>query len=207
MIGSQQLSARGNTPRAPGGAPGAGGPEVAAPEAQAAEKVPQAPSTTGEACISARDASEHLEDLVSALSRLSSRTRLRRSLIAPGSALSPTDAWLVRHLCERGPARMSALSAWQGVDRSTMTTQVHRLEKAGLVVRGTDPADRRAIIVCATAAGHAAHDANRAAATAVLTGILQSWTEAERQQLVASLDRFVAGVARYVDGPGDAPAG
>lgn len=150
--------------------------------------------------ISARDASEQLEDLVSALTRLVTRARLRRSLIAEGSELSPTDAWLVRYLCERGPARMSALAAWQGVDRSTMTTQVGRLEKAGLVTRATHPADRRAVVVCATATGHEAHGANRAAATGLLTQILASWTDAERTTLVTSLDRFVAGVAHYIDG-------
>lgn len=152
--------------------------------------------------LSARDASERLEELMSGLTRLSTRSRLRRSLVAQGSELSPTDAWLVRHLCEHGPARMSTLAAWQGVDRSTMTTAVRRLEKAGLVARDTDPADRRAIVVCATPAGHAAHRANCEAATAVLTQILASWSDAEREQLVASLDRFVAGVGRYVDGDG-----
>lgn len=158
----------------------------------------------GGATLSARAASERLEDLVSALSRLSTRARLRRSLAAEGSELSPTDAWLVRYLCERGPARMSVLAAWQGVDRSTITTQVSRLERAGLVVRQTDPTDRRALIVGPTPAGLEVHEANRAAATEVLTEILASWSDQEREHLVTSLDRFVAGVERFVDA-GDAP--
>ena len=152
--------------------------------------------------LSADTASGRLEELVSSLTRLASRERLRRSLIADGSALSPTDAWLMRYLCERGPARMSELAAWQGVDRSTMTTEIRRLERAELVARETDPDDRRAVIVRPTPAGRAAHEANRAAAAAVITDILATWTEAERDQLIRSFDRFVSGIAEYLEGAG-----
>lgn len=159
------------------------------------------------ATTSARDPYERLEGLVSALTRLSTRARLRRSMVSASSELSPTDAWLVRFLCDRGPARMSALATWQDVDRSTMTTQVGRLEKAGLVERGPDPKDRRAVVVCATEAGYAVYQANRAAATTLLTQILSDWTDAEREHFVAALDRFVAGVTRHVEGQDRVPPG
>ena len=49
-------------------------------------------------------------------------------------ALSATDAWLLGRITDTGPVRLSALADWQEVDRSTMTTQVRRLERLGLVV-------------------------------------------------------------------------
>ena len=44
------------------------------------------------------------------------------------------------------PVRLSELAEWQEVDRSTMTTQVRRLETMGLVARASDPRDGRAVL-------------------------------------------------------------
>jgi hypothetical protein len=41
----------------------------------------------------------------------------------------------------RGPVRVSELASWQGVDKPTVTPQVHRLEQRGVVSRHGDPAD------------------------------------------------------------------
>ena len=81
------------------------------------------------------DADETVADLhrlFSGLSRLASRMRLRNAMHPGIRNLAQTDAWLLSHLAATGPARMSALAEWQAVDRSTMTAQVKRLERAGL---------------------------------------------------------------------------
>ena len=69
-----------------------------------------------------------MAQMMSALGRLTSRSRMRRELAGQNVKLSPTDMWLVDRVSEFGPARMSELATWQSVDRSTMTTQVGRLE-------------------------------------------------------------------------------
>ena len=107
------------------------------------------------------DADETVADLhrlFSGLSRLASRMRLRNAMHPGIRNLAQTDAWLLSHLAATGPARMSALAEWQAVDRSTMTAQVKRLERAGLARRHTDPTDRRASIVALTREGKAACD-------------------------------------------------
>lgn len=94
------------------------------------------------------DADETVADLhrlFTGLSRLASRMRLRNAIHPGIRNLAQTDAWLLSHLAATGPARMSALAEWQAVDRSTMTAQVKRLERAGLARRHTDP-DRKSVV-------------------------------------------------------------
>jgi DNA-binding MarR family transcriptional regulator len=54
-----------------------------------------------------------------------------------------------------GPMRMSELAHRLGVTNSTATGQVDRLVELGLVDRHEDPADRRQVVVSATAHGSA----------------------------------------------------
>lgn len=132
-----------------------------------------------------------LAGTVSALGRLTTRARLRQELRGDGPRLSPTDSWLLDRLGDRGPARMSELAAWQAVDRSTMTVQVGRLEKFGLVTRSSDPEDRRAVLVCLSEAGREFVRRNREVAGAVYDAVVADWSEEERRLLTESLTRLV----------------
>lgn len=55
--------------------------------------------------------------------------------------------------CGEGSNRQLDLAAQLGVDRTVMTYLLDDLEKAGLVERQPDPADRRARLIVATACG------------------------------------------------------
>ena len=136
--------------------------------------------------------------MMSALGRLTSRTRMRRELSGQRVKLSPTDMWLVDRVNEFGPARMSELAAWQSVDRSTMTVQVSKLEKLGLVQRTADAHDRRAIVVSATEAGQRLHEESRAAACAAFDSMLADWTDAERHRLTESLTHLVDSLEKHL---------
>jgi len=52
-----------------------------------------------------------------------------------------------------GEARISDLAELDHCSQPTMTTQVHRLEEAGLVARTPDPDDARAVRIAITAEG------------------------------------------------------
>ena len=65
------------------------------------------------------------------------------------------------------PRTQLALAGQLGIDKTAMTYLIDGLERAGLVERRLDPADRRARQVLVTAAGHTA----LAAAAARLAGI------------------------------------
>lgn len=139
-----------------------------------------------------------MAQMMSALSRLTTRGRIRKEMAAEGAKLSPTDLWLVDRLSEAGPARMSELATWQAVDRSTMTTQINRLLKAGLVHRTPHPEDRRSVVVSLTDAGRELQEESRAVARATFDSMLADWTPSEREQLTESLTHLVASMERHL---------
>jgi DNA-binding MarR family transcriptional regulator len=67
--------------------------------------------------------------------------------------------WLVlRGLAVHGPRAMRELVAETRLDDSTLTRVVDRLAILGLVYREADPADRRRVLVSASARGGALHE-------------------------------------------------
>jgi DNA-binding MarR family transcriptional regulator len=70
-------------------------------------------------------------------------------LSAVDLTMSQTKAMYI--VIASGPLRMSELAARLGVTSSTATGQVDRLVELGLVGRHEDPADRRQVVVTATA--------------------------------------------------------
>ncbi|OUE09890.1 HTH-type transcriptional repressor NicR [Clavibacter michiganensis] len=148
-----------------------------------------------------------LERAVLAITRWASRPDVRRRMLADeGGAFSATDTWLLGHLMECGATRMRVLADWQGVDKSTMTAHVQRLEARGLVVREADPGDRRAVLVRATPDARRALDRNSATARALLGELVGKWSARERTELTRLLGRLVAEIEAEGGGrAGDAP--
>ncbi|RFA23569.1 MarR family winged helix-turn-helix transcriptional regulator [Subtercola boreus] len=137
------------------------------------------------------DVGESIEATLSLIARWSSRADNRRTLHdAEGAALSSTDSWLLERLVASKPIRMSRLAEWLSVDKSTMTTEIRRLEAAGLVARAPDPADRRAVLVSATEAGAIAIDRHRRIAQDVYNTLVGKWNEHDRAEFSRLLGRF-----------------
>jgi DNA-binding MarR family transcriptional regulator len=112
------------------------------------------------------------------LVRWFTRSDVRRAMLADAEpTLSWTDAWLLGRITDTGPVRLSELADWQEVDRSTMTTQVRRLEDLGLVDRDDDPRDGRAVLVSATRAGAARHRRTKQTARSLYEKLLDNWSE------------------------------
>ncbi|HEY9522435.1 MAG TPA: MarR family transcriptional regulator [Thermopolyspora sp.] len=88
---------------------------------------------------------------------------------------------------EGGSRRMSELAEEQGVQLPTMTAQVNRLEKPGLVSRGVDPTDGRVRTVRLTEPGRACLADARRIRYAYLTARLAELTPAERASIAAAL--------------------
>jgi DNA-binding MarR family transcriptional regulator len=134
-----------------------------------------------------------MERAVPMLVRWFTRSDVRRAMLADAEpALSATDAWLLGRITDTGPVRLSVLADWQEVDRSTMTTQVRRLESMGLVERGTDPLDGRAVLVKATRAGAARHQQTKQTARAVYEEFFSDWAEDDLRQAAHVATRLVA---------------
>jgi DNA-binding MarR family transcriptional regulator len=138
------------------------------------------------------DAAIALERAVPMLVRWFTRTDVKRAMLADASPrLSWTDTWLLGRITDTGPVRLSELADWQEVDRSTMTTQVRRLEALGLVERAADPSDGRAVLVHATRTGTARHRRTKETAHALYEKLLADWSADDLQAATHAAARLV----------------
>ena len=120
-----------------------------------------------------------------------SRKKIRRYVFGPEAEdLSPTDTALLEYLTRSGPMRLSDLAAQWGVNKSTMTPQIRRLEARELIDRRPDPADRRATLLQTSAVGLKLQQQIGAAGAAAFDEILSSWSPEDREILGAMLVRF-----------------
>ena len=87
-------------------------------------------------------------DLLSVVARLNRLATQRVQLPIPGA-----QARLLSTIEDLGEARISELAAVDHCSQPTMTTQVRRLEDAGLTTRTVDPDDARAVLVRITDKG------------------------------------------------------
>jgi DNA-binding MarR family transcriptional regulator len=93
-------------------------------------------------------------------------------------------------IVEAGPIRPTALAVMLEVDLSVVSRQVRALEDAELVARSPDPADARAALVSATAAGLAAFQETQRRRSQALDEVLGAWSEKDRKAFVQLLTRF-----------------
>lgn len=104
------------------------------------------------------------------------------------------QARLLGTIEDRGAARISELAELDHCSQPTMTTQVRRLEAAGLVTRTPDPEDARAVRIRITPAGSAMLARVRADRAAVIDPFVAELSKADRQVLtdaVGALQRLV----------------
>ena len=90
---------------------------------------------------------------------------------------------------EGGAVRQADLIDTLGVDPSTMTKMLQRLQRTGNVTRTTDPADRRAVLVEATEASRALRPAIEAAWKMVEQRTVAGLAPAERAELQRLLEK------------------
>jgi DNA-binding MarR family transcriptional regulator len=94
------------------------------------------------------------------------------------------QARLLSTIDDQGAARISDLAVLDHCSQPTMTSQVRRLEDAGLVSRTTDPADGRAVLISITPEGVATLARVRADRGAAIDPYLERLDSADRQTLV-----------------------
>lgn len=134
-----------------------------------------------------------VEAAITDLFRLASSRRLhearqRRS----GVALSRTGWELLRRVDDLGPLRVSQLAELLDLSQPVTSRALQRLVDRGLVVRQSDPADRRAIRFVVTAEGARTRARVQAAMHDELATVLARWSPGERATLAALLPRLVA---------------
>lgn len=95
-----------------------------------------------------------LADSLTAIVGWASRNDIQTEVMRRAHCSLPiSNIWLLVRIASSGPCHPSNLAAFSGVDNSTITPKLQRLEAEDLLERRPDPADRRAALVHITAAG------------------------------------------------------
>ncbi len=140
-------------------------------------------------------------DLLSVVARINRLANQRVRMPIPYA-----QARLLSTIEDQGEARISDLAALDHCSQPTMTTQVRRLEDAGLVARTPDPQDARAVLIRITPAGVATLRQVRLDRGAAVDPYLERLSDAERQRLteaVTVLRRLVRDAAAPAAARGD----
>ncbi|MFJ8164856.1 MarR family winged helix-turn-helix transcriptional regulator [Streptomyces sp. NPDC096136] len=123
-----------------------------------------------------------------AVSRVARLHRIAAGRLLRDLGLHPGQEFVMMHLWDNGPVRQSELIKSMGLDPSTVTKMLQRLEQAGHVRRGPDPADRRASLVEATESSRE-----------LLQQVREAWAELERQTLAGLDDAEGAELLRLLE--------
>ncbi|MCV7200322.1 MarR family winged helix-turn-helix transcriptional regulator [Mycobacterium angelicum] len=117
-------------------------------------------------------------DLLAVVARLNRLATQRIQMPLPSA-----QARLLATIEAQGEARIGDLAAVDHCSQPTMTTQVRRLEDAGLVTRTADPGDARAVRIRITPQGLQTLNAVRADRAAAIEPQLDRLEPADRQVL------------------------
>jgi DNA-binding MarR family transcriptional regulator len=138
-----------------------------------------------------------IETQVAMLMRLGEATR-RSTGVQPHRALDRAAYVILRRLEQDGPLNVSILAAALNLDGSTVTRQVTALEKDRLVERGPDPKDGRGTVIAATPLGLTAVEQVRQARKNLYGKMLASYSDQEKQDLAATLEKFTDALAEHM---------
>ncbi|MCV7078176.1 MarR family winged helix-turn-helix transcriptional regulator [Mycobacterium szulgai] len=122
-------------------------------------------------------------DLLAVVARLNRLATQRIQMPLPSA-----QARLLATIEAQGEARIGDLAAVDHCSQPTMTTQVRRLEDAGLVTRTADPGDARAVRIRITPQGLQTLNAVRADRAAAIEPQLDRLEPADRQVLADAVD-------------------
>ncbi|MGA8117158.1 MAG: MarR family transcriptional regulator [Actinocatenispora sp.] len=113
------------------------------------------------------------------------------------------------HLVTDGPRRATTLAEALHSDISTISRQVTALVSEGWITRTPDPEDGRAYLLAATDAGRQIFQRIRERRNAHMARVLAGWPDAERDQLLRTLEKFNNDFEDYLqrahDQRGDTP--
>jgi MarR family transcriptional regulator, organic hydroperoxide resistance regulator len=140
-------------------------------------------------CLAAVDADQR--DLTWLLHRAAQNMRTAMDEVAQGHGLAGARDWIVLSALSTGPRQTQlALAHSLGLDKTTMTSLLDRMEARGLITRGTDSHDRRARIPELTEDGRRLQAEVTGARDHVEATLLGNFTQQEQHQLRNLLTRL-----------------
>jgi DNA-binding MarR family transcriptional regulator len=165
----------------------------------AAANDPCASATPTEAAAAAAVVSDpDRPDLTWLLHRAAQHMRAGLDEAASAHGLSGARDWIVLSALASGPRQTQlALAQSLGLDKTTMTSLLDRMEARGLITRCKDSHDRRARIPELTAEGQRVQAEVTSARDRVEAGLLSGFTVDEQAQLRGLLTRLTVAPADH----------
>lgn len=134
--------------------------------------------------------------------------RLERSWIRENVGIGVSDFGVLRHLVRTDPVPVSVIGRKLLLTSGSVTTAVDRVERRGWVVRKSDPADRRGVMVSLTPAGRELVEAALPHYRAALDRMSAGLNPVEKAQLANLLRKWRKGMDPDPDrGPNRNPPG
>jgi MarR family transcriptional regulator, organic hydroperoxide resistance regulator len=130
-----------------------------------------------------------------ALGQVSRLHRAAAGELLKCTGLYPGQELLMMHLWDAGPVRQADLIDALGVDPSTVTKMLQRLQRTGKVTQTTDPADRRAVLVETTESSSALRPEIEAAWKSLEDRTVAALDPAERAELHRLLNKVAANLS------------
>jgi DNA-binding MarR family transcriptional regulator len=146
-----------------------------------------------------------IDDEVARLRRVVTRLSRHFNAVVRTAGLSPAQASILGTLVRRGPRRVSGLAEAEGINPTMVSRLVSRLDADGLLRRGIDADDRRAVLVEATEAGRALYARIVRERTGLLEANLAKLPPGQRDLLSAALPALEALTGDWIDKPADRP--
>ena len=112
-----------------------------------------------------------------------------------GPAMTATQRIALIELHGDGPLRLNALADRMGTSTATASRAIDALVHLGLVDRGPDQLDRRAVQIDLSAAGRALVDERKARAAGAFAPAVAALDAAERRELVRLLEQMTDALA------------
>jgi DNA-binding MarR family transcriptional regulator len=135
------------------------------------------------------------------VARSITQVRLHERLLrAAGVRVDRSGAALLHKLAAGGDSiRVTDLAEMLGVDTPTVTRKVQQLERDKMVIRQTDPDDRRASRIRITPAGRRIVEQVWKARRVWLEHLLERWDDEDLSTLADLLGRFAQDLERDLD--------
>lgn len=144
---------------------------------------------------------EHLAFLIHLAAK---RLRLEFARRAAEYGLTPSKARALAFLARQPGANLTALADALEVQPMSVLRVVDDLEAQGMVTRGPDPRDRRALRLSLTATGEAAEQRIWRTLDGIVGEATQDMSGESRERLAGGLKELVDGMERFATG--DPPA-
>ena len=138
---------------------------------------------------------ELVERLVERMTRIQRHLRARRASAWLEQDLTMQQAKTLFFLAD-GPRRMSGIAKRFRVETPSATTMIDRLVAKGLVERGRDPSDRRAVICSLTTSGRETVERFWSLRTARFEELAGELNEEELSEVVSAMEIMVDAIHR-----------